>query len=55
MFVAVDLPHEEQEQRLVDEGRAAFGKMRNPSILRTVRPQFDACIASMPQPAPTLD
>jgi hypothetical protein len=55
IFVALDLPREEQERRLVDEGRAAFGKMRDLSLLRALRPQFDACMASMPQPALTLD
>jgi hypothetical protein len=55
IFVALKLPLEEQERRLVDEGRAAFGKMRDPSLLRTLRPQFDACMAWMPQPALTLD
>jgi hypothetical protein len=29
--------------------------MRDPSLLRALRPQFDACMASMPQPALTLD
>jgi hypothetical protein len=55
IFVALDLPREEQERRLVDEGRAAFGKMRDLSLLRALRPQFDAWVASMPQPALTLD
>ncbi len=55
IFVALDLPHEEQERRLVDQGRAAFGKMRDPFLLRALRPQFDACMAAMPQPALTLD
>jgi hypothetical protein len=55
IFVALDLPYEEQERRLVDQGRAAFGKMRDPSLLRALRPQFDACMASMPKPALTLD
>src|SRR4029077_8579152 len=55
IFVALKLPLEEQERGLVDEGRAAFGKMRDPSLLRTLRPQFDACMAWMPQPALTLD
>jgi hypothetical protein len=55
IFVALDLPREVQERRLVDEGRAAFGKMRDLSLLRALRPQFDACMASMAQPALTLD
>jgi hypothetical protein len=55
IFVALELPREEQERRLVAEGRAAFGKMRNPSLLRTLRPQFDARMASMLRPALPLD
>jgi hypothetical protein len=55
IFVALDLPPEEQERRLVAEGRAAFGKMRDLSLLRELRPQFEACMAAMPSPALTLD
>jgi hypothetical protein len=55
IFVALKLPREEQERRLLDEGRAAFGKMRDLSLLRELRPQFDACVAAMPQPSLTLD
>ena len=55
IFVALDLPQEEQERRLVDQSRAAFGKMRDLSLLRALRPQFEACMASMPEPALTLD
>jgi hypothetical protein len=55
IFVALDLPREEQERRLVDEGRAAFGKIRDLSLLRELRSQFDACMAAMPQPLLTLN
>ena len=55
IFVALHLEQAEQERRLVDEDRAAFGKMRDLSLLRRLRPQFDACMVSMPQPALTLD
>ncbi|WP_210164232.1 hypothetical protein [Bradyrhizobium japonicum] len=55
IFVALHLEQAEQERRLVDEDRAAFGKMRDLSLLRTLRPQFDACMLSMPQPALTID
>jgi AAA domain len=55
IFVALHLPREEQERRLVDESRAAFGKMRDLSLLRQLQPQFDACIAAMPHPSLTLD
>ena len=55
IFVALHLPRDEQERRLVDEGRAAFGKMRDLSLLRALRPQLDACMVAMPQPQLTLD
>ena len=55
IFVALDLPPDEQERRLVAEGRAAYGKMRDLSLLRELRPQLDACLAAMPRPALTLD
>lgn len=55
IFVALDLPRDEQERRLVDEGRAAFGKMRDLSLLRALRPQFEACMTAMPRPSLTLD
>jgi hypothetical protein len=55
VFVALVLPPTEQERRLVEEGRAAFGKMRDLSLLRKLRPEFDACMAAMPQPALTLN
>jgi hypothetical protein len=55
VFVALDVLREEQERRLMDKGRAAFGKMRDLPLLRKFRPQFDACMAAMPQPALTLD
>ncbi|MGA2057236.1 MAG: AAA family ATPase [Bradyrhizobium sp.] len=55
IFVALELPRDEQERRLVDEGRAAFGKMRDLSLLRKLRPQFEACTAAMSQPALRLD
>lgn len=55
VFVSLDVTHAEQERRLLDEGRAAFGKMRDLSMLRELRPQFDACLAAMPQPALTLE
>lgn len=55
VFVALHLPRDEQERRLVDVGRAAFGKMRDLSLLRSLRPQLDACMIAMPQPHLTLD
>jgi hypothetical protein len=55
IFVALELSQDEQERRLVDEERAAFGKLRDVSLFRTLRPQFEACMASMPRPALTLD
>jgi len=55
IFVALELPRDEQERSLVDEGRAAFGKKRDLPLLRQLRSPFEACMAAMPQPSLTLD
>jgi hypothetical protein len=55
MFVALTVPQEEQERRLVAPDRAAFGKLRSLDILRRIRDQMAACIAAMPEPALTID
>jgi hypothetical protein len=55
VFVALDLTREEQERRLVEHGRMAFGKMRDLPLLQRLRPQFDACMAAMPPPSLRLD
>jgi hypothetical protein len=55
VFVALDLTRDEQERRLVEHGRMAFGKMRDLPLLQRLRPQFDACMAAMPPPSLRLD
>lgn len=55
VFVALNLSHAEQERRLVQEDRAAFGKMRDLPLLRELRPHFDASMAAMPLPSLALD
>jgi hypothetical protein len=55
VFVALTLPPAEQERRLVDPGRAAFGKMRSVALLRSLRDAFDASAAAMPAPRLTID
>jgi hypothetical protein len=55
MFVALTVPEEEQERRLVAPDRAAFGKLRSLDLLRQLRNEFAACTAAMPEPALTID
>jgi len=55
LFVALDLPSEEQERRLVGQSRTAFGKLRDLSLFRQLHPQFDACMKAMPEPSLRLD
>jgi hypothetical protein len=55
IYVALDLPPDEQERRLVDPTRAAFGKLRSPEILRSLRASMAACMKAMPSPAIRID
>lgn len=54
-FVRLTLPAAEQEQRLVDPGRAAFGKLRSLELLRRIRADMAVCEAAMPESALTID
>ncbi|MBR0647389.1 AAA family ATPase [Plastoroseomonas hellenica] len=54
-FVRLTLPDAEQERRLVDPGRAAFGKLRSLDLLRRIRADMAACEAAMPASALTID
>lgn len=54
-FVAIDVSPQEQEKRLVDPRRAAFGKLTSVALLRELRSQFDACAAAMPASAVRID
>ncbi len=48
--VALTVPPDEQERRLTDPSRDAFGKLRSLDILRRLRAHFAACEAAMPTP-----
>jgi hypothetical protein len=54
-FVALTVPAEEQERRLVEPDRAAFGKMRATELLHGLRREFASCMAAMPAPALVID
>ena len=54
-FVALTVAPYEQERRLVGEDRAAFGKLRDPELLRSLRPGLETAMASMPVPILTID
>ncbi|MBR0651984.1 shikimate kinase [Roseomonas terrae] len=55
IFVALDVAADEQERRLVEPTRMAFGKLRSPAILRDLRSSMAACMQAMPQPAMRID
>lgn len=54
-FVELTLSHEEQERRISDPTRKAYGKLISLDLLRELRPMFEAAGASMPKPAITID
>jgi len=55
LFVRLAITPEEQDRRIASADRAAFGKLRDRELLRTLRPQFEACLAAMPEPAITIE
>ncbi len=55
IYVALDLAPDEQERRLGNPSRAAFGKLQSLDILRSLRASMDACMQRMPAPAVRLD
>jgi len=55
IFVALTVPAEEQERRLVEPSRATFGKMQSLDLLHSLRGEFAACVAAMPTPILTID
>ena len=55
LFVALRLDRAEQERRLVNADRAAFGKLRSVEILRQLHDDVDRCTAAMPAAALTID
>jgi hypothetical protein len=55
IFVALTVSVEEQERRLLEPSRAAFGKLRSLDLLRQLRSDFTACMEAMPSPAITIE
>lgn len=55
IYVALGVGADEQERRLVNPTRAAFGKLRSPEILRNLRASMDASMQAMPSPAIRID
>ena len=54
-FVALRVSEREQERRIIDPSRAAFGKLRSLELLRQLRQQFDDCASAMPEPQLAID
>ena len=54
-FIALAVSPEEQERRIVQPSRAAFGKLQSVDLLRRLRAEFDASLAAMPPAALTID
>ena len=55
IFVRLTLSRDEQERRIGNPDRAAFGKLRSLDLLRELRGQFTASEAAMPLAAFTID
>lgn len=54
-FVALSVPREEQERRVVSPDRAAFGKLRSVELLRQLHDAFADSAEAMPQPHIEID
>jgi hypothetical protein len=54
-FIRLTVAPDEQERRIADPGRAAFGKLRSLDLLRRSRADSMACEAAMPEAALTID
>ncbi|MBS0220207.1 MAG: shikimate kinase [Proteobacteria bacterium] len=55
LFVALKIEPGEQERRLLDPSRSAFGKLRSLQLLNDLRGDFARCMAEMPPPDLTID
>jgi hypothetical protein len=55
LLVRLTLPTEEQERRIENADRAAFGKLRSLDLLRQIRGELSECEAAMPPAALTID
>ena len=49
-FVRLFISRDEQERRIANADRGAFGKLQSLELLRSLRDQFEACEAAMPRP-----
>jgi hypothetical protein len=55
IFVRLTLPRDEQEKRIGNPGRAAFGKLRSLELLRELQDQLTVSEAAMPPAALAID
>jgi hypothetical protein len=55
LLVRLTLPIEEQERRIENADRTAFGKLRSLDLLRRIRRELLECEAAMPPAALTID
>jgi hypothetical protein len=55
LFVRLLVAPDEQERRLVEPSRTAFGKLRSTELLRRLREDFVRCMAAMPAADVTID
>lgn len=54
-FVALTVSPEEQERRIDNPTRSAFGKLRSPELLRSLRREFQDSLAAMPAADLSID
>lgn len=55
IFIALELNQAEQERRLSNPSREAFGKLRSVDILRELHSAMATCMDAMPEPALRID
>jgi hypothetical protein len=55
LSVALTVAPDEQERRLMDPSRSAFGKLQSLDGLRSLRADFARCMAEMPAPDLAID
>lgn len=55
VFIALTVSPEEQERRIANASRAAFGKLTSVDLLRQLRDSFDASMRAMPAADVSID
>ncbi|WP_292225938.1 AAA family ATPase [Brevundimonas sp.] len=55
IYVSLTVSPEEQERRLIQPSRAAFGKLQSIDLLRQLRTDYNASLRIMPQADLTID